>query len=305
MGRREAPLDASDGPVRAFASDLRELRRAAGNPPYRSLATRAYCSASALANAASGKDLPSLNVTLAYVRACGGDVEAWERRWHEVNAGLTRPTAAVTVPNRAVSKTPRWRWVAGVTGLVVAVGGFLLLRESAPPAPVDLIQLAEKASWRSGQGAVAWGSGTRVQAGSANLALQAPMESGVRVGRVLATHPQWVPQGYLEGDFRLPRPVDRRDRLVGTVGFFVDEPGFATGLRVGGEVDFSVYVLDEAGPQRVHVVRDVGNDWRTPRLDVDMSAYEGATKLRIRVDAGDTAAQDWAGWWDLRLEPRE
>ncbi|HEX5116115.1 MAG TPA: hypothetical protein VFW65_13045, partial [Pseudonocardiaceae bacterium] len=35
-----------------------------------------------LAAAASGRGLPTLAVTRAYVRACGGDVPAWERRWH-------------------------------------------------------------------------------------------------------------------------------------------------------------------------------------------------------------------------------
>ncbi|MEO3814301.1 hypothetical protein ABGB17_35330 [Sphaerisporangium sp. B11E5] len=313
MGRREAPLDPDEGPVQAFAHELRELRRGAGNPPYRALAAKAYCSASALASAAGGKELPSLNVTLAYVRACGGDEAVWERRWRELNVQVARPPAPVRpvedrVPRTRVPGTrvpgTRVRWIGLAVVLVVVVAGLVLLRGGGAVEPVELIPLAGTASWRSGQGPVAWGSGSRVQAGAVNLSLQAPMESGVRVERVLGTHPEWVPHGYLEGDFTLPRPIHENDHFVASVGFYVDEPGFATGDRVGGEVDFSVYVLDEGGPRRVALVRDVGNDWRTPRLDVDLSPYEGATSLRIRVDAGDTAAQDWAGWWDMRLEPR-
>jgi WD40 repeat protein len=49
-----------------------------------------------LANAAGGRRLPSLAVTLAFVRACGGDVGEWERRWRQVAAESSpRPLAPV------------------------------------------------------------------------------------------------------------------------------------------------------------------------------------------------------------------
>ncbi|GAA2263713.1 hypothetical protein GCM10010232_64510 [Streptomyces amakusaensis] len=83
MGRREKPLDPDDGPVRSFAHGLRELRRAAGGPTYRAMATGSGYSAPTLSAAASGERLPSLPVALAYVTACGGDRELWEKRWHE------------------------------------------------------------------------------------------------------------------------------------------------------------------------------------------------------------------------------
>jgi hypothetical protein len=44
-----------------------------------------------LSRAASGRELPSLNVTLAYVTACGGDVEAWRNRWTALAATLRGP----------------------------------------------------------------------------------------------------------------------------------------------------------------------------------------------------------------------
>ncbi|OLE22236.1 MAG: hypothetical protein AUG44_25320 [Actinobacteria bacterium 13_1_20CM_3_71_11] len=88
MGRQEQPLDPTAGPLPAFAHKLRELRHAAGNPGYRSLARRAGYSASALSAAASGRILPSLAVTLAYVGACDGDLDEWERRWTETSAKI-------------------------------------------------------------------------------------------------------------------------------------------------------------------------------------------------------------------------
>src|SRR3954466_15135393 len=69
-----------------MAADLRKLRAEAGSPAYRELSRRAHYSTGALSDAAAGRKLPTLAVTLAYVRACGGDVEHWTGRWHEVAA---------------------------------------------------------------------------------------------------------------------------------------------------------------------------------------------------------------------------
>ncbi|GAA2805389.1 hypothetical protein GCM10010452_37670 [Crossiella cryophila] len=88
MPRAEQPLESGDGALTRFAADLRALRRLAGGITYRELAKLAHVSASVLSSAAGGRTLPSLQVTLAYVRACGGDVGGWERRWHEVAAEL-------------------------------------------------------------------------------------------------------------------------------------------------------------------------------------------------------------------------
>jgi WD40 repeat protein len=83
MGRRERPLGPAEGPVREFAAELRKLRADFGGITYREMAEKVRYSAPALSQAASGARLPSLPVTLAYVSACGGDVEEWERRWRQ------------------------------------------------------------------------------------------------------------------------------------------------------------------------------------------------------------------------------
>lgn len=102
MGRPERPIDPGQGPVSGFAHDLRRLRQAAGSPSYRELARLAHFSATALSAAASGASLPSLAVTLAYVRACGGDVADWEERWTE----LSRSTSP-TVPGAGPAASSR------------------------------------------------------------------------------------------------------------------------------------------------------------------------------------------------------
>jgi len=86
MPRPERSLDPAAGPVQMLAAELRDLRRQAGNPGYRELAAEAGYSVAALANAAGGRSLPSLPVTLAFVRACGGDPAGWEGRWRQASA---------------------------------------------------------------------------------------------------------------------------------------------------------------------------------------------------------------------------
>jgi WD40 repeat protein/energy-coupling factor transporter ATP-binding protein EcfA2 len=86
MPRPERSVDPTAGPVQLLAAELRDLRRRAGNPGYRELAAQAGYSVTTLANAAGGRSLPSLPVTLAFVRACAGDPVTWERRWRQASA---------------------------------------------------------------------------------------------------------------------------------------------------------------------------------------------------------------------------
>jgi hypothetical protein len=104
MGRPETPIDVSGGLVAAFASDLRRLRRQAGSPTYRDMARSALFSSSVLSSAASGRRLPTLQVTLAFVGACGGDPESWRRRWMQVSAGIPSVAAARPDPQRPAAR---------------------------------------------------------------------------------------------------------------------------------------------------------------------------------------------------------
>ncbi|MFD7408509.1 WD40 repeat domain-containing protein [Streptomyces sp. NPDC059866] len=92
-GRTEGELDPEAGPVPRFAAELRALRESAGRPTYRAMAQRARYGVTTLSQAAAGKQLPTRAVTLAYVKACGGDVIEWDRRWREASAELAAETA--------------------------------------------------------------------------------------------------------------------------------------------------------------------------------------------------------------------
>jgi tetratricopeptide (TPR) repeat protein len=133
----------------AFAHDLRVLREAAGNPPYRALAKRAGYSATTLSVAASATVMPSLDVTLAYVQACGGDAAAWRARWRELSdvmrlAAVIGSGAQATPAPAAVSATlvPRQlprsvRHFTGRAGEVARLTG-LLQDLAVPERPVAI-----------------------------------------------------------------------------------------------------------------------------------------------------------------------
>ncbi|MET8829378.1 hypothetical protein ABZX40_25985 [Streptomyces sp. NPDC004610] len=97
MPRGERPLDPAGGPLSAFAARLRALREQAGRPTYRDLARDAHYSIATLSSAAAGRQLPSLAVTLAYVRACGGDEREWRELWRRTADARAAPATPATV----------------------------------------------------------------------------------------------------------------------------------------------------------------------------------------------------------------
>jgi WD40 repeat protein len=99
--RGERPLESRDDGVVRFARDLRLLRKNSGSPTYRALSARVHYSAAALSEAAGGRKLPTLLVTLAYVAGCGGDTAAWEARWRTAAAEVTATNEVTTTDGRA------------------------------------------------------------------------------------------------------------------------------------------------------------------------------------------------------------
>ena len=140
MPRPERPVDPEGGPVQRFAMDLRLLRAAADNPPYHLMAKVCHYSKASLSAAAGGNRLPTLDVTLAYVRACGGDIEEWRARWiaAQAEAGGRRgglpSVEQAKEPSASSDRVLRW-WaqqklsakLSGSALLVIAVAAFLFI----------------------------------------------------------------------------------------------------------------------------------------------------------------------------------
>jgi Helix-turn-helix domain len=79
MSRPERPIDPS-WPLANFAGGLRILR-SQRKVTYRELAGLTNYGVTVLSVAASGRHLPTWDVTKAYVSACGGSVPEWRHRW--------------------------------------------------------------------------------------------------------------------------------------------------------------------------------------------------------------------------------
>jgi Ig-like domain from next to BRCA1 gene len=138
-----------------FLADLRKLREQAGQPSLRVMSRTAHYSHTALSGVVSGARLPSLDLTLAFVRACRGDEGQWRARWHqargraggedaEVPAGEPPGQLAGEPPSqpagRAADPRPRRRvlMAAAIASLVAAaVAGVTasILSSSAVPVP--------------------------------------------------------------------------------------------------------------------------------------------------------------------------
>lgn len=85
MPRPERPLDPSDGPIQAFAAELRKLRDEAGSPKYLQMARMTGKSRTALAEAAGGDHLPTWETVAAFVTACRDNPSVWRIKWERVH----------------------------------------------------------------------------------------------------------------------------------------------------------------------------------------------------------------------------
>jgi hypothetical protein len=103
MGRPQKPLDRDGSPVREFAFWLRDLRRRSGLT-YDQLGRRSRYATSTVQDAAAGKRLPTLKVTLAFVRACDGDPRQWREYWTQVRRLLDENAP----PSVSRSAAPPW-----------------------------------------------------------------------------------------------------------------------------------------------------------------------------------------------------
>jgi hypothetical protein len=163
-----------DNRLAEFVADLTELRREAGQPSLRKMAGASHYSHTALSSVLSGNRLPSQELTLAFVRACGGDDEAWRERWrleHDLLQGPppipltgTAPPSPRPAPQTAQTahpaRTARTALTAGVAGLAVVLVVALLPSASGPPAPAAASSGAPAAT---GAGAAADGSDPQEQ----------------------------------------------------------------------------------------------------------------------------------------------
>ncbi len=167
---------------------------------------------------------------------------------------------------------------------------------SGPTTILDFVSGAPSAAWTSNWGAnvLPWNGSDTDSRGFVKWRDNAFLEDGSRPARVLETHPQWVPNGHIAGEYALPRPIQTGDRFRATVGFL---------QGAGGDVTFSVLAAGGSVtvPTVVASVADSGTDGTLRNIDVGLDPFAGATHIILVVEAGPSSGQDWAVWRDARL----
>jgi hypothetical protein len=125
-----------------FAAQLRDLRVQSGAPSFRQLAKLTHYSSSTLADATSGRRLPTEPVLKALVSACGADPGPWLaelRRLAAVSAQPDPGQGTGEIEMGLQGHGPRWHipWPAAAGVLVFGAGvatGLLLAPASVPRA---------------------------------------------------------------------------------------------------------------------------------------------------------------------------
>ncbi|MEO6081542.1 MAG: substrate-binding and VWA domain-containing protein [Umezawaea sp.] len=127
-------LNPDGPPAEAFAYRLVKLRDEIGLTSAQLAAMTDYSQAD-LAEATSGRELPSWELTSAYIRACGDNPEQW-RPWWE-HASKSAPPAPVVPPASGLrfSTAPAARWGVAAALVVLVVLGIVLWPKSGGDSP--------------------------------------------------------------------------------------------------------------------------------------------------------------------------
>src|SRR5512137_2061073 len=154
----------------------------------------------------------------------------------------------------------------------------------------DLVAKAPEAKWRSGQGALPWGSSDGDSRGFARHLTNRALENGKTFALVLETHPEWKADGLIYGVY---------DNIQVPAGAsFSATVGFLAGATATDGVTFRVFVLDPAtGAWQLLASKAAKADGVLDEISADLGPYAGKTvSVRLQVSAGPTSTQDWAVW---------
>lgn len=165
-----------------------------------------------------------------------------------------------------------------------------------PQVVYDFVEKAPLASWQSGDPVtgLTWNGAPGDTQGFARWAT-GNLETGAAIqGRCLQTHPKWVAGGWIDGAYadlytNLLYVVRKGDLFNATVGFL-------QGANAGNVTYKVILRASTSGTVTLAQVTDTyGDGLKT--ISVDLSPYAGqGADVILRVEAGESADQDWACW---------
>jgi hypothetical protein len=163
----------------------------------------------------------------------------------------------------------------------------------------DLLERAPGADWMSSATwFLDWGGATNDKNGFACYQTNILLEDGNTYAKVLETHPPWVNNSRIRGDFE-------RDHFIVPEGArFTAKVGFINGATSTDGVKFFVSFTDTNGimydfPKGGHLAK---YDETLDELNLDLSSIVGKSGyFSLGVNAAGTSAQDWAVWVDPKI----
>ncbi|MFC5185881.1 NBR1-Ig-like domain-containing protein [Actinomadura harenae] len=287
--------------IEHFAELLRELRSSVGNPSFREMSGRSRAiSHATLHEATRGNRLPSWATTVEFVKACGGDPEAYRERWEKANLAVRSVTtgghpvladpdpdpASASVPGEGSpsGKPPGGEASGGEaaadvplgealpadwgTGELLPVGG-----GATEPRPVDLI---------SGEVLLTGTATERRRRVRPNRRVTA-VSAAVGVG-VIAVCAVAVARGSFDSGGHALNPSGAESEATAACPVVLPQPSPTPPAHDG---DASIFVMDVTLPDCAHVApgKTVTKTWRIKNIGT--VPWTGYSLIRLDLPQGD------------------
>ncbi len=167
----------------------------------------------------------------------------------------------------------------------------------------DFVANAPSAVWTSGAGTtttgtLTWGDSANINGtndqGFMRWVDYTVLEDNTTVTRALETHPKWVDNGFITGQYTVNIPIPTGTHFRAKYGFIKGASGrvaFVAGVIMGS---LSTRLISDTKTATGNLVS----------VDVDLSAYAGQTvRFYLQaIAANPSATQDWAVWVAPRFE---
>jgi hypothetical protein len=151
--------------------------------------------------------------------------------------------------------------------------------------------------WKSGSPLTDLSFGGSGSNGSASYATSVTMEDGSSYGKVLATHPKWVDDGYIYGYYPIAHLVKPGDHFVAKVGLFKGASA--------GNVLFEASYREAGVYGPVTLIFSVVDSYDSKLKTIDVpfppESFGKQVNFYLQVKTNGPSNQDWAGWVEARI----
>jgi len=160
----------------------------------------------------------------------------------------------------------------------------------------DLLAKAPSANWSNGTGDNhLWNAGLDDIRGFACYRNNITLEDDITYTKVLETHPQWINNGVIGGEYLDIIKIPGGARFTASIGFLKD----ATGT---GGVGFVVWFRDTSSVDHQITNGVATYNGALDSLNIDLSSLAGKSgKIILEIYAGASSGQDWAVWVDPQI----